>query len=94
MKTLQKSRTSENQQSAKCNCQNKDKCPLQGNCLVSVLVYRADIKPEIDDERKYVGLCEPVFKGRHGDHKLSFNHKKYRTKTELSKFVWDMKEKG
>ena len=94
IKMLQNSKPSENQQSKNCNCQKKAECPLQGNCLASAIVYQADAKPEIGAKVKYIGLCEPSFKERYGDHKLSFNHKKYSAKTELSKFVWDMKENG
>ena len=27
----------------RCNCENPENCPLDGNCLESALVYKADI---------------------------------------------------
>ena len=42
----------------------------------------------------YIGLCEPPFKGRYADHKTSFSSEKYRSKSELSKAIWDIKDKG
>ena len=77
-----------------CNCQHPDGCPLDGNCLASAIVYQADIKVEESDEHKYIGLCEPAFKGRYGDHSTSFNNPKYKTKSKLSTFVWEMKDQG
>ena len=94
IKTIEKSRLEVNQRSRTCNCVDKEKCPLGGNCLATAIVYQANIKPDEDDEAKYIGLCEPIFKGRYGDHKTSCSRETYRHKTELSNFVWDKKEKG
>ena len=29
-----------------CNCRNKDKCPLKGNCQETNVVYKAEIEEE------------------------------------------------
>ena len=40
----------------------------------------------------YVGLCEPAFKGRYGGHKTSFSNIKHKGETELSKYIWELKD--
>ena len=52
------------------------------------------VKPERDEEHKYIGLAEPSFKGRWADHCTSFRQRKQRNKSKLSTFVWDMNDKG
>ena len=77
----------------KCNCRNKDTCPLNGNCLATNLIYQATIKSPTNQEKIYIGLTEGTWKQRHYNHKLSFNHKKYAHNTALSKYVWNTKDK-
>ena len=91
---IEKSRLQTNQRPKTCNCVDKGKCPLGGNCLATSIIYQADIKPDSETAAKYIGLCEPPFKGRYGDHKTSFCREAYKHKTELSNFVWEKKEKG
>ena len=38
-------------------------------------------------------MTENEFKFRFNNHKTSFKHKKHATKTALSKYIWDLKEK-
>jgi hypothetical protein len=79
-----------------CNCRNKSKCPLQGSCRQSSLVYQATVEPtdgtDIKTE-KYVGLTDTEFKLRLANHKQSFNKHNLRNATELSKYVWSLKDK-
>ena len=77
----------------RCNCENPENCPLDGNCLESALVYKADISPEIDDDKYYNGSTEGIFKGRFNDHTTSFHYERYRTKTKLSGFIWALQDK-
>ena len=42
-------------------------------------------------EKVYKGITEPKFKARYGNHKKSFNHRKYMKESELSKEVWKLK---
>ena len=78
---------------APCNCRNKNQCPLDGRCQVSNIVYESKVTslPE-GDEKFYLGICSTSFKDRLGTHHSSFNHRKYKTSTELSKYVWDLKD--
>ena len=76
-----------------CNCRSKESCPLQNKCLTPKIVYRADVKNLINDEKKfYLGVTETPFKERFGNHTRDFKHPKYRNSTELSKYVWEFKD--
>ena len=49
------------QDQAKCNCQQKDTCPLEGNCLDKELIYPGTLK-ENTTRVNYNGLTENTFK--------------------------------
>ena len=77
-----------------CSCE-EGPCPLNGNCLVKKVVYRADVKNLSDNSIKtYLGISEPDFKARYGNHKNSFKYRKNATKTELSKYIWKLKDQN
>ena len=73
-----------------CSCGTKDKCPLNGKCLQKSLVYQATVSTDADTYR-YIGLTEHSFKQRFTNHNQSFRHEKYSNSTELSKFIWKLK---
>lgn len=77
-----------------CNCQNKDNCPLNNQCLTKSIIYEATLTSNIPNypEKKYIGLCETTFKKRFANHKQSFNTKKYKNNTALSTEYWKIKE--
>ena len=62
-----------------CNCRDKGACPLEKNCLIKSVVYKAK-------------LTENTFKQRYGSHVSSFNNRKLQTSTELSKYIWTLKD--
>ena len=75
------------------NCRSKESCPQQNKCLTLKIVYRADVKNVTNDEKKfYLGVTETPFKERFGNHTRDFKHLKYRNSTELSKYVWELKD--
>ena len=79
-----------------CNCRNGTSCPLNGDCLENNIVYEGTIncnKPNYK-EKIYFGIAETSFKQRFSNHLKSFNIKKYRKETELSKEFWNIKESG
>ena len=76
-----------------CNCRIKDKCPLNGKCLLKDIVYKASVKTE-SSLKIYFGLSEGEFKTRFNNHKMSFNNSNYAKSTELSKYVWHLKDVG
>ena len=86
---IMKSKKGEEQ--PKCNCQRKSRCPLNGCCLETAIVYKATIKHG-DEEKCYFGLTGGTFKDRYRNHVKSFKHEKYHKETQLSKYVWDLKD--
>ena len=76
-----------------CNCKSGNACPLNGHCLKSCIVYKATVKKE-SGEVSYIGASEPKFKERFNNHTKSFNHRQYEKDTELSKLIWQLKDKN
>lgn len=76
-----------------CNCRNVDECPLNGECLAENVVYQADVH-ETAEISNYIGISKPAFKSRYNNHANSFNDESKKSDTELSKKIWDLKEKG
>ena len=57
------------------------------------IVYQADVRNDTNDERKfYLGVSETPFKECFRNHKKEFTHKKHRSSTELSKYIWQLKD--
>ena len=78
-----------------CNCRSKESCPLQNQCLTPKIIYRADIENDTNSETKfYFGLTETPFKDQFGNHTRDFKHKTCSKSTELSKYMWDLKDRG
>ena len=76
-----------------CNCRIKNSCPPDNKYLTLQLIYQADVTNNLDDEYKYyLGLAETTFKERHSNHKSSFNNENSKNSTELSKYVWSLRE--
>ena len=77
-----------------CNCRSKSEpCPLNGQCLTSSVIYEATLKTD-NMAHTYIGLTEGTFKTRFNGHKQTFRHEKYRNSSEISKKVWELKDKG
>ena len=80
------------QKSFGCNCGKKDSCPINGECLTPKAMYRADISNEANNNQKfYFGLAETTFKERYNNHKRDVKHIKYQYTTELTKYIWNLK---
>ena len=72
-----------------CNCQKKHECPLNGECLQSNLVYKADVKSlHYNTVKTYYGLTEQTFKARWYNHNFALNHEDHPQKTALSSYYW------
>ena len=77
-----------------CNCRNPDNCPLDNKCLTSKIVYSAEIITDNEQLSKfYLGIWETEFKTRFNNHKKSFCHRQNKKDTELSKYIWELKDK-
>ena len=46
----------------------------------------------ISDEKNYIGACSTTFKERYSNHKTSFKHIINRNKSDLSEYIWQLKE--
>ena len=77
---------------ASCSCKEKNRCPLEGKCLVMNIVYIATVRIETNTS-SYVGMTGNNFKTRYYNHLMSFKNKRYKNETELSKYIWKLKEK-
>ena len=85
----------EKQADPKCNCKDKELCPLNGKCQDQNIIYQATIvtnQPE-PETHTYVGLTATKFKARLSNHETSFNNGKHRNSTTLTNFIWNLKEK-
>ena len=77
-----------------CNCRNKQSCPLTGKCQATNIVYRAEIISNNNQQNSkfYIGLSGPNFKQRLASHNTSFNNRSHEKDTELSKYIWKLKD--
>ena len=76
-----------------CNCRVKNERPLDGKCLSSNIVYSAEVLIDNNEQGDiYFGISETEFKTRLSNHKKSFKNQIYETDTELSKYIWDLKD--
>ena len=74
-----------------CNCRAPQSCPLEGKCLSTNIIYQAKVTSNGRVET-YVGLTENTFKTRFNNHNSSFNNTSKRNNTELSKYIWSLKD--
>ena len=78
-----------------CNCQKHvEVCPLDGQCRKDNIIYQATVTTEVGKVEKYVGMTSPIFKKRYRNHTKSFNNRKYWDESELSIYIWSLKDKN
>ena len=86
------------QSTRSCNCRkpvaNFENCPLKGNCLAEAVIYKATVTAPNKPVMHYIGSTEPPFKLRYNRHNTTFRHDTYRTETELSKYIWSLRDEG
>ena len=76
------------QRSFGCNCRKKE----NGECLTPKVIYRADVTNEANNDQKfYFGIAETTFKEPFNNHKRDVKHIKYQYNTELTKYIWNLK---
>jgi hypothetical protein len=76
-----------------CNCRVKSSCPLDGSCRKACIVYKATVTSGAST-KLYYGASEGDFKQRYYNHTKSFLHTEYRTETELSEYIWNLKNQN
>ena len=67
-------------------------CPLNKNCLASNLIYKATVKTD-NTTKIYIRSTSTISKDRYWNHKARFNNKQKRYSTELSNYLWQLKDK-
>ena len=72
----------------------RNSCPLDGACLASGIVYKATVTTNIGQPKIYIGSTEHSFKTRFNNHKISLKYRKHSHSTCLSKYIWELKDKG
>ena len=76
-----------------CNCRKKDQCLLNNNCLITSVIYKANVTTDTDDTgENYIELTEGTFKQRYTQRKQSFRNRKYASRNELAKHIWKIKD--
>ena len=66
---------------------------MDRNCFQKCFVYQAQV--DTTNLRKYyLGMSEHEFKTRYNNRTMSFRNKDHEKKTELSKYVWELKDKS
>ena len=77
-----------------CNCQDKDDCPLVGNCLARSVIYRAEVLEDNGTRNTYTGLTGNTFKERYYGHASSFRNRSKENSTTLSTHIWQLKNEN
>ena len=76
-----------------CNCRDKASCPMDRSCLRKCFMYQTQVE-SANSRKYYLGKSEDEFKTRYNNHTMPFRHKGYEKGTELSKYVWYLKDKS
>ena len=67
--------------------------PSTRKCTTKNIIYEAKISTA-QDEKHYIGLTATTFKAHHAGHKSTFKDKEKKHSTELSKYIWKLKDEG
>ena len=80
--------------SAACNCSKNNICPLNGNCLVKNVIYKATVSTPTDpkSDMVYIGSTRRSFKARYNEHKASFNSERNEPSSKLASHVRQIKK--
>ena len=86
-----------------CSCpkavRDSNSCPMAGHCLLENTIYQATVRQQDTGKvETYIGLASTNWKARLAVHKSSFTHRvkpgaKSQNTTELSKHIWELKDK-
>ena len=57
-------------------------------------MYKATVTTNIAQPKIYIGSTEHSFKARFNNHKISLRNRKHSHSTCLSKYIWELKDKG
>ena len=75
-----------------CNCRNKNKCSLNGNCKVQSFIYKWTVSTtQTFKQCVYLEIAEGNWKQKLYNHRQSFKDKRHKNGT-TSSYLWDLKE--
>ena len=74
------------------SCWQKSNCPPAQKCLSECWIYLAQVdRSDTNQTKNDYGTCEKNFKERYSNHTPSFRDKSKEKSTELSKYIWKLK---
>ena len=88
-KTVISKSTNSDKRKKNCNCCKPETCPMDGNCNAQSIIYQAQVTSQTTKET-YIGH---FIKLRYRNHTSSFRNEQYRNATELSKHMWNLKDR-
>ena len=69
-------------------------CPMNGNCQVSAIVYKATVTANDGEVKNYTGCTDRTFKKRHYGHVADSRDSELRKNTQLATYIWEKKDSG
>ena len=72
---------------------DKEKCPLEGNCNISQVIYKATVASPGMEEHNYYGQASD-FKVRYRNHISLFGNRGNKQKCALKKFIWKLQDRN
>ena len=77
-----------------CNCQDKNRCPLIGNCRMKNLIYKCTSLIESNVKKVYLGFSKGEFKkNSYYNPQQLFQNENCKKSTTLLAFLWSIKSK-
>ena len=70
----------------------KVRCFLFRKCYICLYINIKSNHPNQTTTKNYIRLTEGTFKQRYTQHKSTFAHRKLSNSTELSKYIWQLKD--
>jgi hypothetical protein len=68
-------------------------CSCSKNAMKKDIVYKATVTTSNPNTiMNYIGMTSTTFKERLANHNYTFEHKEHSNKTELSKYIWTLKD--
>ena len=80
----------QNQEKPSCNCRDKSKCPLPGECNSTNVIYQVDVESE-GKIKTYFGQAKKL-KRRIYQHRMAFKNQNSGHATALSNYIWKLKK--
>ena len=79
-----------------CYCKIKNECPQRNKCNLDNIIYQANISNKENDNnnKASIGMTSLNWKFRYYNHFQSFKNPTLKYQTALSRYYWDLIERG